>query len=196
MASRWMQQLERFLFSCGVTCAVLFLALLVEREWFQYWYVRDLSRAVVLDTTSSPPSKKVRHVEGEVLGKIEIERLGISAAVVEGESEQTLRRAVGHLPDSVYPGEAGRMVLAAHRDTFFRNLRWAKVGDVVRMETPRGGREYVVEAMMVVKPEEVNVIGATKRELLTMVTCYPFDYVGPAPYRFLVHAGARGSQWR
>ena len=82
MAGRWMQQLERFLFSCGVTCAVLFLALLVEREWFQYWYVRDLSRAVVLDTTSSPPSKKVRHVEGEVLGKIEIERLGISAAVV------------------------------------------------------------------------------------------------------------------
>ncbi|MFN7935535.1 MAG: class D sortase [Bryobacteraceae bacterium] len=196
MTGRWMQQLERFLFSCGLTCAVVFLALLVEREWFQYRYVRDLSRAVVWDTTSSPPKKKLRHADGEVLGKIEIARLGISAAVVDGEDERTLRRAVGHLTDTAYPGEAGRMVLAAHRDTFFRNLRWAKVGDVVRMETPRGGREYVVEAMMVVNPEEVDVIGATKRELLTLVTCYPFDSVGPAPYRFLVHAGARGAQWR
>ena len=87
------------------------------------------------------------------------------------------------------------MVLAAHRDTFFRNLRWAREGDVVRMETRRGWREYVVERTEVVNPDAVDVIGKTKREVLTLVTCYPFDYVGPAPYRFIVHAKARGAQW-
>lgn len=178
-----MKHLERFLFWCGVACIAVFAGLIVEREWFQFRYTRDLSRASVSEAALSPS-----RVRGEALGRIDIPRLGISAAIAEGDDERTLRRAVGHLPESAYPGEHGRVVLAAHRDTFFRKLEGVREGDRVRMATPRGLREYVVESTLVVRPKSTEVIGPTKGDMLTLVTCYPFDYVGPAPFRFIVHA--------
>lgn len=190
MTKERMRQLEQFFLACSLTCAFIFLSLLVEREWFQYRYIRDLSRVSVSEAAPSP-SPASRSPRGNLLGKLDIPRLEISAAVLDGDDDVTLRRAVGHLPQSAYPGEEGRVVLAAHRDTFFRNLRWARVGDVVRMATPHGLREYAVETVLVVRPESTEVIAPTKRSMLTLVTCYPFDYVGAAPYRFIVHASAR-----
>lgn len=190
MKSHRMRQLERFLLACGATCCAVFLALLVEREWFQYRYARELSRARVLESAPSP-SHQERPRPGEPLGMLEIPRLEISAVVVEGDDDRTLRRAVGHLGDSASPGEAGRVVLAGHRDTFFSNLRWVRKGDMVRMMTPRGSSVYEVKAVEIVKPGDTDAIGPSRSEMLTLVTCYPFDYVGPAPYRFLVHAVAR-----
>lgn len=186
------RQFERFLLACGVCCCAVFLTLLVEREWFQYRYVRELSRARVLHSTPSP-SLNQRPRQGEPLGQLDIPRLEISAVVVEGDDDRTLRRAVGHLSDSAHPGEPGRVVLAGHRDTFFRNLQWVRKGDVVRMSTPRGSRLYEVRMVQIVAPYDTTAIAPSHGEILTLVTCYPFDFLGPAPYRFLVHAVARNA---
>lgn len=182
-----MKQLERFLFWCSLACLTIFAALLVEREWFQFRYIRDLSRVSVSEAALSPSQR--RHLRrGEVLGRIEIPRLGISAAIADGDDDRTLRRAVGHVPRSAYPGEKGRVVLAAHRDTFFRELEWVRKGDRVQMITAHGWSDYVVESTVIVRPTSTQVIEPSGRDLLTLVTCYPFEYVGRAPFRFIVHA--------
>ncbi|MBL8220737.1 MAG: class D sortase [Bryobacterales bacterium] len=127
------------------------------------------------------------------MGQLEIPRLEISAVVVEGDDDRALRRAVGHLSKSAQPGEPGRVVLAGHRDTFFRNLRWVRKGDAVRMSTPHGSHLYEVRMVQIVAPDDTTAIAPSHGEILTLVTCYPFGFLGPAPYRFLVHAVARNT---
>jgi sortase A len=123
-----------------------------------------------------------------LVGQIAIERLGISAIVAEGTDGRTLRRSVGHLPDTAYPGEAGNVALAGHRDSFFRALRDVRAGDRVVVRTPDGTFAYTVDWTAVVEPHQVEIVRPTQRPALTLVTCYPFDYVGPAPRRFVVRA--------
>lgn len=127
-------------------------------------------------------------VEGEMLGRIEIPRLNVSSAVLEGVSARTLRLAAGHMPRSVLPGESGNTIIAAHRDTFFRNLRGIAPGDRVLVTTPGGKRSYRVTFTSVVWPRETNLLGPTREETLTLITCYPFRWVGSAPKRFVVRA--------
>jgi sortase A len=127
-------------------------------------------------------------VDGGVLGKLEIPRLGMAVIVVQGDSEKVLRRAVGHLAGSALPGEMGNVVLAGHRDTFFRPLRNVRGGDVITLKTQQGDFEYVVESTAVVGPSDVRVLQPTGRPTLTLITCFPFFYLGPAPDRFVVRA--------
>ena len=127
-------------------------------------------------------------VEGEVIGEIQVPRLGLSAVVVQGVSTTSLRHAVGHLAKSALPGEWGNVVLAGHRDTYFRPLRGIQVGDEIRFKTAKHSFEYVVECIEVVAPTDVQVLEATSGHDLTFVTCFPFYYVGPAPKRFIVRA--------
>jgi sortase A len=127
-------------------------------------------------------------VEGDVIGEIQVPRVGLSAIVVQGASPANLRRAVGHLSKSALPGESGNVALAAHRDTFFRPLRDIQVGDEIRFKTPERSFEYVVESIEVVAPREVRVLEPSSGHELTFITCFPFRYVGPAPKRFVVHA--------
>ena len=122
------------------------------------------------------------------LGRIEVPRLGIAAIVSEGADEGTLDRAVGLLPGSARPGEAGNMVLAAHRDTFFRPLRDVRLNDRIRFVQPGHTYEYRVQSLRVVSPEETSVLASNGTEELTLITCYPFSYIGPAPDRFIVKA--------
>jgi sortase A len=121
-------------------------------------------------------------------GRIEIPRLGVKAIVKEGADEGTLARAVGLVRGSARPGELGNMVLAGHRDTFFRPLRNIKVNDRIRMVVPPNTYEYEVQSLRVVAPEETSVLDSKGVEELTLVTCYPFRFVGPAPDRFIVSA--------
>ncbi len=122
------------------------------------------------------------------LGRIEIPRLGIAAIVKDGVDEATLARAVGRLPGSARPGEIGNMVLAGHRDTFFEPLSEIKVNDRIRMVVPPHVYEYRVKTLRVVTPEETGVLASNGVEELTLVTCYPFSMIGPAPDRFIVSA--------
>jgi sortase A len=121
-------------------------------------------------------------------GRIEIPRLGVAAIVREGADERTLARAVGLVPGTAHPGERGNAVLAGHRDTFFRPLRKIRVNDRIRVLVPPEEYEYRVDSLRVVSPEETDVLESNGVEKLTLVTCYPFRFVGPAPDRFIVSA--------
>ncbi|MGA7795012.1 MAG: class D sortase [Candidatus Acidiferrales bacterium] len=126
--------------------------------------------------------------EGGVIGEIEVPRLGLKAIVVQGDSEKLLRRAVGHLPETALPGEAGNVALAGHRDSLFRPLRNVRPGDTITLRTPDREFQYEVEWTAVVPPTAVRVIQPTTEPALTLVTCFPFYYVGAAPDRFIVRA--------
>jgi sortase A len=123
-----------------------------------------------------------------VIGRIEIPRLRISGMIAEGTDNRTLKHAVGHVPKTSQPGEAGNVGLAAHRDGFFRGLGGVKKDDVIRIVTARGTYSYRVEWMVVVEPHRVDVLDPTAERSLTLITCYPFDWIGHAPKRFIVRA--------
>ncbi len=123
-----------------------------------------------------------------LIGRIEIPRLGVSAMVAEGTSTRVLRRAVGHLSETSLPGEPGNVALAGHRDSFFRRLSGVREGDRVRITTPDGVHEYSVESHRVVGPKDMDVLASSPTPTLTLITCFPFNYIGPAPERFVVRA--------
>jgi sortase A len=126
--------------------------------------------------------------EGGLVGRIDIPRLDVSAVVFEGTSDDTLARGVGHLRGSAGPGERGNLVLAGHRDTFFRELRNIRQGDEVNIMGPEGEFEYRVESTAIVEPDRTEVLKPGDGSTLTLITCYPFRYIGNAPQRFIVRA--------
>lgn len=129
---------------------------------------------------------------GEPVGRLEIVRRGVEAPVLAGVDEDVLRRAAGWIPGTSLPGSGGNCALAAHRDSFFAGLEEVVAGDVVELETPSGRFAYRVEWTRVVEPEEVWVLDLVPgEESLTLVTCYPFRWVGPASRRFVVRAVRR-----
>ena len=125
---------------------------------------------------------------GETVGEIEIPRLALKAVILQGDSSRVLRRGVGHLPGTPMPGEWGNVALAGHRDSFFRSLRQVRPGDIIILHTLAGQFQYRVESTRVVSPAKVEVLAATDKRELTLITCFPFHYVGPAPHRFVVRA--------
>jgi sortase A len=126
--------------------------------------------------------------EGSSLGQIEIRSIGLTAMIAEGDNGRTLRRAVGHITGSALPGQQGNVVIAGHRDTFFRPLRNIHKDDEITLTTLNGTYRYRVDSTQVVEPEDTEVLDRSDDAILTLVTCYPFYYVGPAPKRFVVRA--------
>jgi sortase A len=145
--------------------------------------------------SNTPPTQAPLVVaEGDVIGELRIPRLDLKTILVQGESSKALRRAVGHLPETPLPGEPGNVAIAGHRDSFFRPLRGIQLGDAITIQTPNGEFQYQVESTEVVLPGDVQVLQASNGNTLTLVTCFPFYYVGSAPKRFIVHARQIGSQ--
>ena len=128
----------------------------------------------------------------DVIAWLDIPRLGISTAVLEGDDDLALRLGAGHIPETPIPGAAGNVGIAAHRDSFFRSLAGIVPLDRIRLQTSEGSWEYTVESTRVVQPSNVSVLANADRPELTLVTCYPFRYVGPAPLRFIVRARLTG----
>ncbi len=122
------------------------------------------------------------------LAVLRIPRLRIEVPVLPGTDDRTLDRAVGHIDDTAPPGADGNSGIAGHRDGFFRGLKDIAVGDVIELETAKIKEVYRVERTWVVDPEDVSVLDPTPTRALTLVTCYPFYYIGPAPRRFIVRA--------
>jgi sortase A len=122
------------------------------------------------------------------LGRINIPRLGVSSVILEGVDRDKLALSVGHVPGTALPGSDGNVALAAHRDTFFRGLEHIRAGDDIRLTSIGSDRVYQVDSTRVVAPTDVYVLKETGSPMLTLVTCYPFHYVGPAPKRFIVQA--------
>jgi len=184
------------------TCAVLLLGYcgfaLVDAWNFQRREKRDLEQLLSEqraasestpqpDSYASPKGAPAAATDG-LIGRIEIPRLLLSVVVVEGIDKTALRRAVGHIPGTALPGEAGNVGLAGHRDTFFRPLKDLRIRDEVQFSTLKGNFKYEVESLRVVDPDNVGVLASSGENVLTMVTCYPFYYVGPAPKRWIVRA--------
>jgi len=140
-----------------------------------------------------PPTRSPRRTievaaDPLALGAVEIPRLGVRAIVREGVDDETLAIAVGHVSGTAHAGEKGNTVLAAHRDTFFHELENIRMNDRLRFVVPPNRYEYRVVSIRVVPPTETRVLDATDDEELTLVTCYPFHYIGNAPDRFVVRA--------
>ena len=130
----------------------------------------------------------VSAMAGDLIGRIEIPRLHLSVMVVEGISRAALRRAVGHIPGTALPGGSGNVGISGHRDTFFRPLRNVQYNDVITLPTLFGEYRYRVVSTRVVAPADIAVLNPVGYEVLTLVTCYPFYFVGPAPSRFIIRA--------
>ena len=122
------------------------------------------------------------------MGRIEIRTIGLDAMILEGTDARTLRRAVGHIPGTPLPGKQGNVVITGHRDTFFRPLHNIRKDDEILLTTLNGSYRYRVDLTEVVEPQDTEVLADSDDAVLTLVTCYPFYYVGPAPKRFIVRA--------
>jgi sortase A len=163
---------------------------------YQGWRLDRALRAVPASQTATSqatiPFSDAAHLAsaapGDSLGRIEITRLGIAVIIVEGTDEKSLQRAVGHITGTALPGEQGNVGIAGHRDTFFRALRNIRLNDDVKLTTLSGSYRYRVDSVKIVPPEDGNVLIDSGGSVLTLVTCYPFYFVGPAPKRFIVRA--------
>ena len=122
------------------------------------------------------------------MGEVKVQRLGLDAVFVQGDSPKILRHAVGHMAATPMPGEPGNVVLTAHRDSFFRPLRNIQAGDRIEIHTLESEFAYQVDWTEVVSPSDIEVLRSSSENTLTLVTCFPFYYVGPAPKRFIVRA--------
>src|SRR4029079_13318211 len=134
------------------------------------------------------PGRRAEPAPGATLGRIDIPRLGVSAIVRAGSDAKTLRLAVGHIPGTAFPGDAGNVGLAGHRDTFFRGLKNIRADDLISIATVEGTYTYRVERTTVVNPSDVWVLYSPVHGTVRLVTCCPFSYVGSAPQRCVVQA--------
>lgn len=180
-----MRRLERALWIVGVILLATWGAVRSYGAW-------AAERAVDMSLWSASRVRSYRASltsdRGPLLAVLSVPRVGIEVPVLEGTDELTLVRGAGHIEGTPGPGALGNVAIAGHRDGFFRALKDVGLGDVVLLRTPTETVRYVVEDLRVVGPEEISVLDPTPEPSLTLVTCYPFYFVGPAPQRYVVRA--------
>jgi sortase A len=196
---RFLKWTQRALLACAVLLLGYCGLVLVDSWLFQWRASRDLDlllrdRMAASRISAQPDEQAVAArvspvaLPGALIGRMKIPRLRLSEVVMEGVDTITLRRAVGHIPGTAIPGQSGNVGLAGHRDTFFRSLKDVKIDDEIQVSTERGSFTYQVVSLRVVEPEDVGVLAPAGENVLTLVTCYPFYFVGPAPRRWIVRA--------
>jgi len=188
---------QRILITTGVLMLGFCGFVLIDTRSFQNRESRQLERLVdeqradraarQVNSLSVLEASAVVAPDG-LIGRIEIPRLGLSAVVMEGTSNSTLRRSVGHIAGTALPGQQGNVGIAGHRDRFFRPLRNIQQNDMIKLTTLGSEYRYRVVSTKVVKADDVAVLASDGKEVLTLVTCYPFYFVGAAPDRFIVRA--------
>jgi sortase A len=182
---RW---LARLLIAVGAIVLMWVAANLLLTMSNRRQYEATLERMRSSPAAEAPAVAPVSLPVGEPIGTLEIARVGLSGVVVEGDDDSVLDRAIGHLPDTPLPWHTGNSALAAHRDALFRPLRGVRLGDVLRLKTPHGDFDYVVRETMIVEPDALWVLDPTPVSMLTLISCYPFNFIGNAPKRFIVRA--------
>lgn len=191
---RSLRLLERLLLIIGIVCLGYYGYVSAETALYQAYETRELDAILATvppepaSDVALPPPSRPRPASGTALGRLEIPRLRVSAIVRAGSDARTLRLAIGHIGGTALPGEPGNIGLAAHRDTFFRRLGEIRADDLIRFVTIDGTYVYRVEGTQIVEPQDTWVLNPTAEPALTLVTCYPFRYVGSAPRRFIVRA--------
>ncbi|NWF84877.1 MAG: class D sortase [Bryobacteraceae bacterium] len=192
---RW-TQLGMFAISVSLLAYCGFV--LIDSWMFQHAATREIERDLAgrqtargeADNVGSPsgPAASPRVVTESTVGRLQVPRIGLSVIVIEGISKASLQRAVGHIPGTSLPGQAGNVGIAGHRDTFFRALRHIRQDDFITIATPLADYGYRVVSVKIVSPSDIAVLDSTRNQILTLVTCYPFYFVGSAPNRFIVRA--------
>ena len=167
-----------------VLAGILFLTYWIGVHADAWLFQRSMSKR--LDKQTAESKRKVG--ANGLIGRIEIPSLGLSAVVLEGTGERTLQRGVGHVERTAFPGERGNVALAAHRDTYFGKLGGLENGDMILIRTSEGTYAYQVEKTLIVPPTRGDLLNQMREPTLTLVTCYPFRWIGPAPKRFVVRA--------
>lgn len=185
--ARWLQVV---LFAAAIA-TLGYCAFVVVDTWMFQKEERRQFETLLADRTFAPSPPAA--ADGAI-GILEVPRLGVSVMVIEGVDKTTLRRAAGHIPGTALPGKPGNVGISAHRDTFFRPLRNIRKNDVITMTTRLGEYRYSVVSTRIVSPNDVGVLDQGGDEILTLVTCYPFYFVGSAPNRFIVRAQRAGEQ--
>lgn len=148
-----------------------------------------LNRTAVADRSTPPPVRNNKSIRrGDVIGELSIPRLQISVMVFEGDDARVLKFGAGHIPGTALPQGSGNVGIAAHRDTYFRALQGLRSNDRIYLRTPGGTWRYSVTKTEIVSPSDVGVLARAPERDLTLVTCYPFYYVGSAPKRFIALA--------
>lgn len=150
---------------------------------FRLWSLKRIEAYQTSVTTNMPAPQ----------GVLRIPSIGIEVPVLEGTDDLTLNRAVGHIDGTAAPGEEGNIGIAGHRDGFFRGLKDVHLGEYLDLYTERGNTRYIVDEIRIVPPEDVSVLAPRPRSSITLVTCYPFYFVGSAPLRYIVHASTTGA---
>lgn len=180
----WLQNfVEWTLLGFGICCLGIFAYETVEARRFQ------AEQASAFEREARMRISRTVVTPGDLVGMLDVPRLQMSTPVIEGDDTSTLRRAVGHLPDTPMPWHTGNSAIAGHRDGLFRPLKNVKIGDEIRFRTTREEFRYRVTKTTIVEPDDLSVLAPrSDRATLTLITCYPFHYVGPAPKRFVVHA--------
>lgn len=185
-----MKRTSNILLLAGAAALVWCAVVWTGAALFDWYEGRELEHAPL--NVATPRSRPGLHPRGlhphNVIGRLEIPRLRLSTVVVEGDDAGALRFGAGHVPGTPLPAENGNVGIAAHRDTVFRPLRHIALRDHIKLTTPNGLYEFEVSSTEVVRPQDVAVLDSSNRSELTLVTCYPFSYIGPAPLRFIVHA--------
>jgi sortase A len=183
---RWLTWLGSALIVGGAALLACYWWTLHVRDVAQERAKAWLERAAAIHRTAPAPAPPVRL--GDVVGELEIPRLQVSVMVFEGDDSAILKRGAGHIPGTALPAGSGNIGIAAHRDTYFRPLRGIRANDVISLKTAAGASRYAVTELEIVKPSDIGVLAQAPGRDLTLVTCYPFFYVGSAPERFIVHA--------
>jgi LPXTG-site transpeptidase (sortase) family protein len=191
---------ERLLFGFGLVCLAVYGSACAERTFFQSFAAQDFDREleqVLRDEVHDQHEWSVERVarfdatrvdEVQALGRLEVPSAGVSVMVLEGTDDDTLNRAVGHIEGTALPDEDGNLGIAGHRDSFFRGLRHVEKGDRISLATHQGLARYEVTEISIVRPSDIEVLDPTDQAAITLVTCYPFYFVGKAPKRYVVRA--------
>jgi sortase A len=205
-SNRRLRRLERTCFAIGALLLALFASARLHSAVSRGFELAsfDQAKVALASAASEIPLDQSLWAEGRItkyeeslrqatappLAVLRIPRLGIVVPVLPGVDELTLNRAVGAIPGTAAPGEPGNVGIAGHRDGFFRGLKDIAAGDRLELETLTGRQEYQVTSIRIVDPAAVEVLAPTAQPALTLVTCYPFYFVGNAPQRFIVRAEA------
>jgi sortase A len=186
---RFLRWSQRLLFITGILALGYVGFTLLDARLYQASAKRSLESQIHLEEEPHEIQLGQAVKKGDVLGRMDIPRLGISVAVLQGTSARILRLGAGHIEGTPLPGEAGNSGIAGHRDTFFRGLKDIRKNDEIQLQTATGLTRYDVEWVKVVEPGNTTVLEpSTTENILTLVTCYPFYFVGPSPKRFVVRA--------
>lgn len=194
VALRW---IERGLIALGIGLAVWSGFTVIESRYFRNLPIPAVSGGVTVlpgegpasDANAVGRSGEARAVEeGAWIARLEGPSVGLSATVLEGTAEPTLRRGAGHIEGTAFPGSPGNVGIAGHRDTTFRPVRHLKLGDPLVLVTADRAFAYRISETLIVDPKDVYVLDPTEHPTLTLVTCYPFTFIGSAPRRYIVRA--------